>query len=83
MNCEGCQQRFTLLKRRHHCRRCGRIFCDDCSGNSQSLPQYDQPVRVCDDCYHTENYLRLNRFLKLSSKEAGRGLMAEAEAPAT
>ena len=42
----------------------------DCSGKSQLLPQYDAPVRVCDECYHTENYLRLNRFLKLSSKEA-------------
>lgn len=56
------------MKRRHHCRRCGRIFCESCSSRSQLLPQYDAPVRVCDDCFQEENYLRLNRFLKLSSE---------------
>ncbi|KAJ7276280.1 hypothetical protein B0H12DRAFT_12281 [Mycena haematopus] len=29
--CRDCQRRFGFLLRRHHCRRCGRIFCDRCS----------------------------------------------------
>ena len=28
--CSLCGSEFNLLNRRHHCRRCGRIFCIDC-----------------------------------------------------
>lgn len=28
---ESCGRPFTLLRRRHHCRGCGQIFCDTCS----------------------------------------------------
>ena len=27
----SCGRAFTLLRRRHHCRGCGRIFCDACA----------------------------------------------------
>ncbi|KAJ2534513.1 hypothetical protein EV175_007023, partial [Coemansia sp. RSA 1933] len=29
--CHQCSRRFTLFLRRHHCRRCGLVFCDTCS----------------------------------------------------
>jgi hypothetical protein len=29
-----CTNDFGLLKRRHHCRACGGIFCDDCAGKN-------------------------------------------------
>ncbi|KAJ2619032.1 hypothetical protein GGI26_006152 [Coemansia sp. RSA 1358] len=29
--CHQCSRRFTLFLRRHHCRRCGLVFCDSCS----------------------------------------------------
>ena len=29
--CQACQAVFTLTRRKHHCRNCGRIFCDACS----------------------------------------------------
>ncbi|KAJ2664203.1 hypothetical protein IWW48_000972 [Coemansia sp. RSA 1200] len=29
--CHQCSRRFTLFVRRHHCRRCGLVFCDTCS----------------------------------------------------
>lgn len=32
-SCRSCARRFTLFLRRHHCRRCGSIFCNDCSNN--------------------------------------------------
>ena len=27
----GCAKKFTLLRRRHHCRFCGKVFCGACS----------------------------------------------------
>jgi len=29
--CPDCAQQFNLLQRKHHCRLCGSILCDDCS----------------------------------------------------
>ena len=52
-SCMGCKDSFTLLRRRHHCRNCGQVFCGRCSSNSIPLPQYrlDRPVRVCNRCF--------------------------------
>lgn len=52
--CMSCCAPFTLLRRRHHCRSCGKIFCSRCSGYTTSLPRVHntQPVRVCSHCYH-------------------------------
>ncbi|XP_053812619.1 lateral signaling target protein 2 homolog isoform X4 [Vidua chalybeata] len=53
--CSACRSPFTLLRRRHHCRSCGKIFCARCSPNTAVLPYYGQakPVRVCAHCYST------------------------------
>ncbi|THV08681.1 FYVE-domain-containing protein [Dendrothele bispora CBS 962.96] len=39
--CRDCQRRFNLITRRHHCRRCGRIFCDRCSSHRALLDPSD------------------------------------------
>jgi hypothetical protein len=31
--CTQCRSKFTLLRRRHHCRACGAVVCQSCSGN--------------------------------------------------
>ena len=31
LQCGGCSGKFGLRVRKHHCRRCGQIFCKDCS----------------------------------------------------
>ena len=48
-NCMGCHEPFTFVKRRHHCRACGKVFCGRCSSHFMPLPQFglDRPVRVC------------------------------------
>mmetsp|Transcript_76849 Transcript_76849/g.159888 ORF Transcript_76849/g.159888 Transcript_76849/m.159888 type:complete len:252 (-) Transcript_76849:21-776(-) len=52
--CELCKANFTILFRRHHCRRCGRCICHDCSPSAcwRPLPQlgvYDN-CRQCKVC---------------------------------
>eukprot|EP00795_Rhopilema_esculentum_P011530 gene11530-21751_t len=51
--CHDCKQKFTSIRRRHHCRACGNIFCAGCTRNRLRLPYlgYQHPERVCDRCY--------------------------------
>ncbi|ODM98278.1 Lateral signaling target protein 2, partial [Orchesella cincta] len=51
--CMACSATFTVVRRRHHCRNCGKVFCGKCSGNSVPLPRYGhmKPVRVCNRCF--------------------------------
>lgn len=51
--CNACQENFTVTRRRHHCRACGKIFCADCSAFKVELPaqfEYTGPERVCNAC---------------------------------
>ena len=50
--CFSCSQTFNLIRRRHHCRRCGYIFCHQCCKNFVFLRcfGYNDPVRVCNQC---------------------------------
>eukprot|EP01122_Echinamoeba_exundans_P009688 TRINITY_DN3485_c0_g1_i2.p1 TRINITY_DN3485_c0_g1~~TRINITY_DN3485_c0_g1_i2.p1 ORF type:complete len:230 (-),score=37.12 TRINITY_DN3485_c0_g1_i2:511-1200(-) len=50
--CSSCQSKFSFTKRRHHCRACGRIFCDECCKDKVKLPHlgYSSRERVCLDC---------------------------------
>ncbi|XP_044753227.1 lateral signaling target protein 2 homolog [Coccinella septempunctata] len=51
--CMSCGANFTVVKRRHHCRNCGKIFCGRCSSNNVPLPKFGltKPVRVCNKCF--------------------------------
>ncbi|GAV05539.1 hypothetical protein RvY_15657 [Ramazzottius varieornatus] len=58
--CHHCESRFWLGKRKHHCRKCGLVFCRNCSDYQVPLPQdrLFSPVRVCYPCYieqHKQN----------------------------
>jgi len=47
--CQICKTKFTLIRRRHHCRKCGRVVCGPCS--TGRIPDVkDQQIRVCDKC---------------------------------
>ncbi|KAI7885181.1 FYVE-domain-containing protein [Lichtheimia hyalospora FSU 10163] len=53
-HCTQCNTCFGPLRRRHHCRHCGHIFCHECSSRSVPLPQLGygtKPVRVCKGCF--------------------------------
>lgn len=52
MHCKKTQ--FTVLNRRHHCRKCGAVVCGPCSNKRFLLPnQSSKPLRVCLHCYDT------------------------------
>lgn len=40
------------LPHQHHCRRCGRCFCDKCCSKKVALPRmcFVDPVRQCGEC---------------------------------
>eukprot|EP00164_Ancoracysta_twista_P000333 GFYU01000459.1.p1 GENE.GFYU01000459.1~~GFYU01000459.1.p1 ORF type:complete len:242 (-),score=79.20 GFYU01000459.1:263-988(-) len=44
--CMNCNAKFTVMRRRHHCRDCGHIFCGACA------PSRDVGKRVCDPCHN-------------------------------
>jgi len=50
MHCKKVQ--FTLVNRRHHCRKCGMVCCNPCSSKRFLLPeQSSKPLRVCTSCF--------------------------------
>jgi len=50
--CEVCKKAFSMMRRRHHCRQCGRSVCKQHATHEKTLPEfgYTAPVRVCDFC---------------------------------
>jgi FYVE zinc finger len=52
--CMRCRREFSLVRRHHHCRACGGIFCDACSSQRRHVHYegLEHPVhtRVCDTC---------------------------------
>mmetsp|Transcript_17001 Transcript_17001/g.33221 ORF Transcript_17001/g.33221 Transcript_17001/m.33221 type:complete len:408 (-) Transcript_17001:606-1829(-) len=50
--CLACQTPFNVFTRRHHCRRCLRIFCSTCSPFRAHLAAYpNESVRICISCF--------------------------------
>ena len=54
-NCYECDAAFTMFNRRHHCRKCGKVFCSKCASNSIPASgkggHMDAHVRVCNYCF--------------------------------
>ncbi|XP_042860143.1 uncharacterized protein LOC122245989 isoform X2 [Penaeus japonicus] len=49
--CQECGQKFTVIRRRHHCRACGRVLCAQCCHDKAPLPYMDyKEARVCGSC---------------------------------
>lgn len=47
-----CDAKFDFLTRKHHCRRCGKCFCDKCCSQKVALRRmcFVDPVRQCGRC---------------------------------
>ncbi|GMH05367.1 hypothetical protein Nepgr_007207 [Nepenthes gracilis] len=80
-HCQGCSSQFTFINRKHHCRRCGGLFCNSCTVQRMILRgQGDSPVRICEPCKKLEEATRFEQrhghknradrgTLKLASRE--------------
>ena len=78
-NCKCCRYTFRIYRRRHHCRSCSSIFCDDCSKYRCKIPKvikkiptrsgkeeiinYNEDVRLCLKCY--TSYQSIHKLEKL------------------
>jgi len=74
MDCTNCNSKFTLTKRRHHCRRCGKVVCKACSSNKYQLVEGGAEVRVCVLCFkelveQVRYSVRLQNFKESSISE--------------
>lgn len=65
--CARCKSAFGVWNRRHHCRKCGDAYCNDCTSRRAVIPlditipeptygtnadrDPSLPLRVCDNCF--------------------------------
>jgi hypothetical protein len=60
--CNRCNILFTIINRKHHCRYCGKIFCNDCSKYYIEIPE-------CKSIIKKENKLDIRSYIKINDKE--------------
>lgn len=49
--CMQCNQKFSFIKRRHHCRACGLVLCSACCSLKAKLEYLgDVEARICVQC---------------------------------
>lgn len=69
INCRNCNAAFALTLRRHHCRECGKIFCDDCCFLRSPCSKSQEPARLCEKCALETSKARLGIELDESTME--------------
>ncbi|GIY15623.1 zinc finger FYVE domain-containing protein 9 [Caerostris darwini] len=50
LNCMHCNMKFTVIKRRHHCRGCGKVLCSRCCNQKAYLSYLNKEDRICQPC---------------------------------
>ena len=77
-SCKFCNTKFGYLLRKHHCRKCGHIFCSSCANHFGSIPTYlaktihysdvGNKVRLCTTCLTEINTAKKSRkFVEIVS----------------
>lgn len=70
----SCTRTFSYFTRRHHCRRCGNIFCDAHSpyliplDQNASFHPFGHPSRACDFCWGEYKSWRIARGSRAGSR---------------
>jgi hypothetical protein len=50
-SCVNCDKHFGFFTRKHHCRKCGDVFCYNCCNKFEFVMPYERKVRVCHECF--------------------------------
>ena len=60
--CNHCKRDFGTTFRRHHCRGCGKIFCDSCSLTRGEFPARNvfTPERLCAGCASRRGFEKMD-----------------------
>ena len=64
LTCKVCEKKFTFILRRHHCRFCGKIVCNNCS--SAKI----HGLRACKVCIKEKENSSDSRHFLLKAKQA-------------
>ena len=59
-NCKICNDTFNIIKRKHHCRICGDIFCFYCTTTKKYYSMtynFSKKILVCVNCYYNKDKL--------------------------
>ncbi|KAK3093425.1 hypothetical protein FSP39_015565 [Pinctada imbricata] len=62
-HCDSCKVELET-EQKHHCRACGKGFCDECSSKKRRVPERgwgDMVVRVCDRCFNGKSMTDSNK----------------------
>ncbi|XP_076453728.1 uncharacterized protein LOC143288930 [Babylonia areolata] len=76
-SCVACSAKFNQLRRKHHCRQCGLVFCNKCCKEKVPLPQLacEEPERVCELCRPVAELVTKSRSTSLPFQlESAKGL---------
>jgi hypothetical protein len=82
----SCARRFSVFARRHHCRRCGLIFCAEHSSRLVPLDQHARfhdrapRFRACVDCFGDYGLWAAERARRAAACSPGGGDAAAAAA---
>lgn len=85
-----CVRRFTIYHRKHHCRRCGNIFCYEHVGHIIPLSKNARfhaqgyPSKACDNCFNDyKRVLAAKRSDSLSSSTSSSSTLSNNNHPSS
>ena len=68
--CMKCTAKFSITRRRHHCRACGKVFCATCCWQKVKLIHDDNKEdRACNDCVKTINQGMFHIYIYIEEYE--------------
>lgn len=67
--CASCESEFGMIRRKHHCRNCGLIFCHACCKETMPLPHQmiHTQERVCQACYNKVTMLLSKSIIEMEN----------------